>query len=83
MGKWTQHRTADAQTVKVFFSNPDLLWATDYPAPRFGQGAFAAALQTLHLQVGSCSLPAAGGAGALTDECTTLAACTDSCLACR
>lgn len=51
MGKWTQHRKTDAQTVKVFFSNPDLLWATDYPAPRFGQGAFAAALKTLHLQV--------------------------------
>ncbi|EIE22207.1 HAD-superfamily hydrolase [Coccomyxa subellipsoidea C-169] len=33
--------------VPVYFSNPDLLWAADFPAPRFGQGAFAAALRTL------------------------------------
>lgn len=30
---------------KLYFSNPDLFWATDYHLPRFGQGAFQAALQ--------------------------------------
>ena len=24
--------------VQVFFSNPDLLWQAEWPAPRFGQG---------------------------------------------
>lgn len=28
----------------VFFSNPDLVWATDYPQPRLGQGAFQASI---------------------------------------
>ncbi|PBP15530.1 HAD-superfamily hydrolase, partial [Diplocarpon rosae] len=31
-------------TPKLYFSNPDLLWAAAYPIPRFGQGAFQAAL---------------------------------------
>jgi HAD superfamily hydrolase (TIGR01456 family) len=34
--------------VEVFFSNPDLLWANEWPAPRFGQGAFGACLAALH-----------------------------------
>jgi len=41
----------------VIFSNPDLLWANDYPAPRFGQGAFAIALQALYKEVTGGSLP--------------------------
>jgi ribonucleotide monophosphatase NagD (HAD superfamily) len=32
----------------VFFSNPDLLWANEWPAPRFGQGAFGVCLAALH-----------------------------------
>ncbi|KAI1379151.1 HAD-superfamily hydrolase [Hypoxylon crocopeplum] len=28
----------------LYFSNPDLLWSAAYPHPRFGQGAFQAAL---------------------------------------
>ncbi|KAI1452207.1 putative HAD superfamily hydrolase [Annulohypoxylon moriforme] len=28
----------------LFFSNPDLFWSAGYPLPRFGQGAFQAAL---------------------------------------
>ena len=34
--------------MEVYFSNPDLLWANEHPVPRFGQGAFAAALDALH-----------------------------------
>lgn len=49
-GRW-KPRVADRASVPVYFSNPDLLWATDFPAPRFGQGAFAAALRTLYQQV--------------------------------
>ncbi|KAI3431576.1 hypothetical protein D9Q98_004626 [Chlorella vulgaris] len=41
----------DAPPVAVYFSNPDLLWANEFSAPRFGQGAFAACLETLYEKV--------------------------------
>ncbi len=50
IGKWKPEADAD-QAVKVYFSNPDLLFAGEYPAPRLGQGAFAAALKTLVREV--------------------------------
>jgi len=37
--------------VPVYFSNPDMLWANEFPVPRLGQGAFAACLATLHQEV--------------------------------
>lgn len=37
---WQQHNQP-----KLYFSNPDLFWAAQYHLPRFGQGAFQAALQ--------------------------------------
>ncbi|PSC67257.1 HAD-superfamily subfamily IIA hydrolase [Micractinium conductrix] len=37
--------------VEVYFSNPDLLWANEFPTPRFGQGAFSACLEALHEKV--------------------------------
>lgn len=40
------------QDVEVFFSNPDLLWGSDYPLPRFGDGG-----QLLTLSVASGSFP--------------------------
>ncbi|KAK9914891.1 hypothetical protein WJX75_001967 [Coccomyxa subellipsoidea] len=54
-GRW-KPRVADRASVPVYFSNPDLLWATDFPAPRFGQGAFAAALRTLYRQTTGAAL---------------------------
>lgn len=51
LGRWKCAKEGDGVHVPVYFSNPDLLWATDYPAPRFGQGAFAAALRELYQQV--------------------------------
>lgn len=42
---------SDAPPVKVYFSNPDLLWANEHSVSRFGQGAFAACLETLHHQL--------------------------------
>lgn len=41
----------DAPPVEVFFSNPDLLWANEHSVARFGQGTFAACLETLHKQL--------------------------------
>ncbi|KAI2470119.1 putative HAD superfamily hydrolase [Annulohypoxylon bovei var. microspora] len=35
----------------LFFSNPDLFWSAAYPLPRFGQGAFHAALAGVWYQV--------------------------------
>jgi HAD superfamily hydrolase (TIGR01456 family) len=29
----------------LYFSNPDLFWATNHPLPRFGQGAFQASIE--------------------------------------
>ncbi|KAL8871056.1 MAG: hypothetical protein Q9174_003035 [Haloplaca sp. 1 TL-2023] len=31
--------------VPLYFSNPDLLWSSDYPIPRLGQGGFFAAFK--------------------------------------
>jgi len=33
--------------VKVHFSNPDIFWKAEHPQPRFGQGAFRLAFETL------------------------------------
>ena len=49
---------ADAPPLPVFFSNPDVVFSNEFPAPRFGQGAFAAALMAAHkaVSVGDCLL---------------------------
>ncbi|KXZ41884.1 hypothetical protein GPECTOR_252g631 [Gonium pectorale] len=39
---------AGSPPVKLYFSNPDLLWANEFPRPRFGQGAFAHMVLSLH-----------------------------------
>jgi HAD superfamily hydrolase (TIGR01456 family) len=37
--------------VPIIFSNNDLLWANDYPLPRFGQGAFRITVENLYRQM--------------------------------
>ncbi|KAI8344366.1 HAD-like domain-containing protein [Chlamydoabsidia padenii] len=37
------------QSMPVYFSNNDLIWSTDFPAPRLGQGAFKEALEGLYM----------------------------------
>ncbi|KAJ4483675.1 HAD hydrolase [Lentinula aciculospora] len=34
--------------IKVVFCNPDLLWKSDFPRPRLGQGAFKASFQAVY-----------------------------------
>lgn len=34
--------------IPIIFSNNDLLWANEYPVPRFGQGAFRIAVEALY-----------------------------------
>jgi HAD superfamily hydrolase (TIGR01456 family) len=51
LGRRPEDNAPGAPPVDVFFSNPDLLFANEFPAPRFGQGAFAACLEALHQRV--------------------------------
>lgn len=41
----------------LIFSNPDLLWASTYPTPRLGQGAFRAALEGTYRRVVEATRP--------------------------
>uniref|UniRef100_A0A061RP60 Had hydrolase n=1 Tax=Tetraselmis sp. GSL018 TaxID=582737 RepID=A0A061RP60_9CHLO len=43
--------------VKVFFGHSDLLWAAEFPRPRFGLGAFALALEVLYERATGEPLP--------------------------
>ena len=40
-----------SKPVQVYFSNPDLVFAADFPTPRFAQGALAVALRALLTEV--------------------------------
>ncbi len=42
---------AKPDATRLFFSNSDMLWATTYHLPRFGQGAFVAALAGVWAQL--------------------------------
>ncbi|KAK9477103.1 HAD-like domain-containing protein [Lipomyces japonicus] len=45
-----------AQALPVYWSNNDLLWANEYPLPRFGQGAFRTAVERVFKDYTSQSL---------------------------
>ncbi len=36
------------EDVKLIFCNPDLLWGSDYPTSRIGQGGFRLAFQGVY-----------------------------------
>ena len=36
--------------MPIHFSNPDVLWKSEHPFPRFGQGAFKLALRALYTE---------------------------------
>lgn len=40
-----------AEPVQLYFANPDMLWANEFPTPRLGQGAFAACIKLLYREV--------------------------------
>ena len=40
-----------AKPTPLYFSNPDVIYANEFPAPRFGQGCFAAALSAVYAAV--------------------------------
>ena len=46
---------AGGQPVPLYYSNPDIIYANEFPAPRFGQGCFAAALDAVYAAVSFCS----------------------------
>ncbi|KAL3150736.1 hypothetical protein ABBQ32_000518 [Trebouxia sp. C0010 RCD-2024] len=47
-----------AQPTPLYFSNPDVIYANEFPAPRFGQGCFAAALSAVYAAVNNNPIPA-------------------------
>ncbi|KAG8961902.1 hypothetical protein FRC03_004864 [Tulasnella sp. 419] len=48
---------ASEDGVELVFCNPDLLWRSDYPLSRFGQGAFKDALQAVYKSVTGRAYP--------------------------
>lgn len=46
-----------AEPVQLYFANPDMLWANEFPTPRLGQGAFAACIKLLYREVTGRELP--------------------------
>jgi len=48
---------AGGQPVPLYYCNPDIIYADEFPASRFGQGrsCFAAALDTVSAAVSLCS----------------------------
>ncbi|RCH85863.1 hypothetical protein CU098_003770, partial [Rhizopus stolonifer] len=47
----TRKEDYTTQDVPLYWSNNDLIWSTDFPAPRLGQGAFKTALDSLYKQL--------------------------------
>ena len=41
--------------VPLYYSNPDIVYANEFPSPRFGQGCFAAALNAVYAAVRGCT----------------------------
>lgn len=50
--------TLDSPRIPVYFSNPDFLWGNEFSRPRFGQGAFQAALRANYESLTGRSLDA-------------------------
>ncbi|KAH3671045.1 hypothetical protein OGAPHI_000756 [Ogataea philodendri] len=48
-------KSTSVPAVPIIFSNNDLLWATDFKLPRFGQGAFKIMVQALYQQTNNGS----------------------------
>jgi HAD superfamily hydrolase (TIGR01456 family) len=45
-----RHQHSPIPAIPIHFSNNDLLWANDYPVPRYGQGAFKTIVDSLYEQ---------------------------------
>ncbi|KAJ3787292.1 HAD-like domain-containing protein [Lentinula aff. detonsa] len=48
---------ATKQTIQVVFCNPDLIWKSDFPRPRLGQGAFKASFQAVYKMLTGSEYP--------------------------
>lgn len=61
-----------APPVQLYFANPDMLWANEFPTPRLGQGAFAACVRLLHKEVSQydkCSKPLSTHYASMISNC--------------
>jgi HAD superfamily hydrolase (TIGR01456 family) len=61
------------QTVPIYFSNQDFVWATEFHRPRFAQGAFRKCLETLFKELTGDELQVAGQCGKPFPETYTYA----------
>ena len=46
---------SNLQMPRLYFSNPDLVWASDFGRNRFGQGSFALIVETLYARTSSAA----------------------------
>jgi ribonucleotide monophosphatase NagD (HAD superfamily) len=54
VGKPHVYDKSERPPLKLVFCNPDLLWRSEYPVSRLGQGAFKEAFQAVYKVVLSC-----------------------------
>ncbi|KAI9637331.1 HAD-like domain-containing protein [Dioszegia hungarica] len=47
----------DGKEIPLILTNPDFIWPTDYPVPRFGMGAFRTGLDAVYKELTGCDLP--------------------------
>lgn len=47
-GPYIRPELRTEERVEVFFCNPDLIWRSEFPRPRLGQGAFKEAFQAVY-----------------------------------
>ncbi|CAG8434035.1 9720_t:CDS:10 [Funneliformis mosseae] len=47
VGTLRKENEVTSRAVPIYFSNPDIIWANDYPVPRYAQGSFRKCLELL------------------------------------
>ena len=53
---WIHSSEPNSSPVDLVFCNPDLIWKSDFPVPRLGQGAFREAFQSVFkVRLPSCA----------------------------
>ncbi|KAI7852373.1 HAD-like domain-containing protein [Circinella umbellata] len=52
----TQKGDCTVQEIPIYFSNNDIIWSTEFPVPRLGQGSFKLALESVYKTLTGTSL---------------------------
>ncbi|KAJ3810587.1 HAD-like domain-containing protein [Lentinula aff. lateritia] len=56
-GPYLDISTQQSNPIQVVFCNPDLLWKSDFPRPRLGQGAFKASFEAVYKMITGSEYP--------------------------